>query len=114
MGFVATPNGTLYLFGGYGSSGEEKPCAVKDLEPCVKPRTFVDCALYLLSGSFDCVKPTGTLNDLYSFSPFTASWSALSPSGLPPPQTCCFGNIASTPDGTVYVFASSGNARLCT
>ena len=54
------------------------------------------------------------LNDLYSFSPASATWKELSPSGaVPAPRTSM--GFTATPDGSLYVFGgttSGGEERM--
>ncbi len=42
-------------------------------------------------------------NDLYRFDPATVTWTALSPTGIPPSRRHMMG-FAATPDGKLYVF----------
>ena len=55
--------------------------------------------------TFFCLSAAAYVNDLYSFSPDTATWTMLSPSGSIPSPRSGMG-VVSTPDGVIYVFGA--------
>ena len=65
--------------------------------------------LGFISIAFNAPSGTVVYNDLYSFSPNTSVWSALSPSGpLPAPR---FGmGFAATPSGMLYMFGGANGS----
>jgi N-acetylneuraminic acid mutarotase len=116
MGFAATPDGMLYVFGGLDdggprndlyrfSPGDNAWTALPPSGSAPSPRNAMgfaatpDGMLYIFGG----LDGIGRRNDLHRFAAGDNAWTALSPSGSAPSSRSAMGFVA-TPDGMLYVF----------
>ena len=129
MGFAATPDGMLYVFGGAGgcddtrgvmSEGRKRGCGEEgrweEKDSCdpvgrrwVRNKTEPPPSKCFRGFCLFCISiSTGSFNDLYSFSPTSNTWAAHNASSAPSPRFAM--GFAATPDGMLYVFGGSGTS----
>lgn len=133
MGFTATTDGKLYVFGGWdGVSPSAYFNDISSFDPKTNTWTTLSTPGLTPSGRWwmgFSAAPDGTiflfgggngdggnavlLNDLYVFTPSTSTWRLILPSGALPSVRWTMG-CRTTPDGALYVFGGGGYGTYLT